>query len=344
MRTKKDDANTLAVIYDDFDLVISKARYRSDELTPKHHVEQIVTLVLKKLLEVLGIEEQRKRVKKLNRENKKILFQYVKDFGSFHPLQRDHLLKTVKGLKRSLSRDENVKLIADFLTALEDTLSLPGISLKGLSRFVSQVFTSDRKERILDLISTRKLLEDTIKICGFFGFDQIYILVDNIDDAFFLNTKTSSDASLSLLRSLGSYTRILQIPGLVFKIFLPSSLLSAAKEFIRLDSRGARLLSWNRDAIERIYQQRLAACWDSSAPKEMRTKYSISEICHKDLNLIDIDSKIIQFGVKYNSPRAMLLLGNEMFSEHFCFGLQEIDQKVTCKTWERALAKVGKSF
>ena len=131
LRTKKDDANTLAVIYDDFDLVISKARYRSDELTPKHHVEQIVTLVLKKLLEVLGIEEQRKRVKKLNRENKKILFQYVKDFGSFHPLQRDHLLKTVKGLKRSLSRDENVKLIADFLTALEDTLSLPGISLKG---------------------------------------------------------------------------------------------------------------------------------------------------------------------------------------------------------------------
>ena len=53
LRTKKDDANTLAVIYDDFDLVISKARYRSDELTPKHHVEQIVTLVLKKLLEVL---------------------------------------------------------------------------------------------------------------------------------------------------------------------------------------------------------------------------------------------------------------------------------------------------
>lgn len=343
--TKKDQANTFAVIYDDFDLVLSRAHYRMGELTPKHHVEQIITLVLEKLLEILGRKDQRERVKKLDKENKKMLFQYVKDFGSFHPLQRDRLLKAVKGLRKSLSSDENVILLIDFFTALEDTLSLPGISLKGLSRFTSQVFTRKRekKKRILDLISTRKLLEDLIKICSLFGFDQVYILIDNIDDAFFLDAKTSRDASLSLLRSLGSYTRILQIPGLVFKIFLSSSFYPATREFIRLDSLGARILSWNKDAMERIYQQRLAACWDTQ--KEIREKYSILEICHKDLVLrIDVDSKIIEFGVKYNSPRAMLLLGSEMFSEHFCFGFQDKDRQITREVWERALANVRKSF
>lgn len=332
---KKGQAKSFAVVYDDFDLVISRSKYLKSEITPRHHVEQVIILTLEKLLEILGMEDQKERVKTLRREDKRLLFQYVKDFGSFHPLQRDRLLKTVKGLKRSVSRDDNLKLLADFLTALEDTLSLPGLSLKGVFRFASQVLIrrSERDKRIVDLISARKLLEDTGKICRIFGFSQIYVLIDNVDDAFFLDAETSFEASLALVKSLGSYTRILQIPGLIFKIFLSSDLYPEARKLIRLDRLGARVLSWNREAMERIYQQRLAACWDSQ--KEIREKYSISELCAKDLVMI-VDSEIVEFGVKYNSPRAMLLLGSEMLAEHFCFGLQDLRKKITQESWKRA--------
>jgi hypothetical protein len=323
---------TLAVVYDDFDLTVSRAKYYKDNLIPRHHVEQIITLILERLLEILGQKAHSGRLSCLHdKKIQKLLTRYVKDFGSFHPLQRERLIKSVRGLRRKVDWEQNIGLLITLANLLNDALSPP--LLQKMVMFIASVVSSRKDEHIADIISSYKLLEDITAICRHFGFERLYILMDNVDDVYFMDTDDSSKASYYLVRSLATYTKMLRIPGLVLKFFLPEKIYLECQKVIHLDSLGARVLSWDRDACERIYQQRLAACWDDG--EELRNKYGLSKLCDRELGLI-IDDEIVKFGELMKSPRAIILLGNELLAEHFRFGFREKSDKITMETWNRA--------
>lgn len=323
--------NKLVVTYDDFDLVTYRAGYCKDNLTPRHHTEQIITLILERLLEILEEEEQSDRLECLkHKKTKQLLFRYVKDFGTFHPLQRERLIKSVKGLKQSLSKERDTELIAAFIGLLSGALSPPLLQQTG--KFISSILTPKKAENIANVITCRTLLEDTVEICEQFGFESVLILIDNVDDVFFKDVDVSLKNPFYLIKPLASSPRLLRIPGLIFKFFLPMSIHDQCCDAFRLDSFGARVLSWDSDALEKLLNQRLKACVEISEP---RLEYSLSELCEHEL-MLKIDDELIKFAADENSPRALILLCNELLAEHFRTGLREFGDKINLEAWEFA--------
>jgi len=134
-------------------------------------------------------------------------------------------------------------------------------------------------------------------------YDSIYILVDRVDE-----TTAGPQAGATLLKSLVGQRALLESPNVAFKFFLPFEVGEALRHTVDLrpDRLCVRTISWNRDALEDVVQQRLAYYSDDKVKR-------LEEICTSAAKGRVLDRLI---DASEGSPRTLLRLCRALIHHH----------------------------
>jgi len=222
------DPAILFVSYNDFDTVLSKANDDPDKVVkPRHHIEQIILLILEKLFDVLTDESLSNssvaKAKFEDDESRKRLLWFISVYGALHPWQLDRLIARLQGVKHFLSGETAVEFAKSIANLANETLSPPPLQ-KIIGKAIDIIRLPNPNEIDKGRISLRDSLEDVLQVCQQFGFQGIFVLVDDVDEPQYYGTNEDFRPAYDLIHSLASASKLLGIPGIVFKFFLPQEI------------------------------------------------------------------------------------------------------------------------
>jgi hypothetical protein len=319
-----DEGRALAVTCDQFDVLCERVGWDTTKVTLRMHIEQIVGLIVSRLF-VLGVQDKSKiQLRALGDNDKRLLRWYIDKFSPcLQPWQLSRLLGKLEGIFYFVN-------IENVLKGTQTVTKEMAAAIPGAKPVV---------ETLLDIVSWkphpvepkdvpgRDLLKGLIEICKGLNLDAIYVLVDNVDQAQYAGVDYNFAPAFHLIRSLGAARDILLTSGLVVKFFLPTEILELAETSFRFDVLRKRCIEWDREALSRVLQKRLATFSGG-------TYRSLSPLCQAELNS-QIDDLLLD---NANMPRDLLRLGNELFAQHFKFRSEE--PELTADDWQKALNKV----
>ncbi len=328
----------LVVSYCNFDTVLAKAGDNPSAVKPRDHVGQIISLILDKLFETLTDETQSHSdflKEKINNDaTRKLFLWYIDRFGALHPWELDRLIAKIDGIRSFFSGKVALEFAKTAANLANETVA-PSSWQKIIRKFLDLIKLPIPVQIDDENISLKTQLEDILKICQEFGFSGIYILVDDVDELQYYGSNEDFESTFLFISSLASVSKILSIPSLVFKFFLPNEIREMCLSTLRFDIFGSRTVEWDTDSLKKLLQQRLKACWDED--NETGPEISLTELCDdEDIQLKYIDEMLVSFASKKHSPRALIYMGNELLAEHFRFSLREKDDKIEFRAWERA--------
>ncbi|NTW02522.1 MAG: winged helix-turn-helix domain-containing protein, partial [Oscillochloris sp.] len=133
------------------------------------------------------------------------------------------------------------------------------------------------------------------------GFAVCYVVIDGVDEIF--TTVADWEAGAALLAPLLGNVRLLEIPGLAFKCFVPSEIIAVlrAQKILREDRVSCIELTWSTDLLLELLRTRLGVFSDGAIR-------SLSMIADPDLG--DLDTGLCHAAA--GSPRRLLFLGDRL--------------------------------
>ncbi len=156
------------------------------------------------------------------------------------------------------------------------------------------------------------------------GYDAVYVLVDCVDEM--PTTACDIDSAIRLLSPLLAHLKLLDLPGVAFKFFLPLEWAGDLKEsrVLRSDRLQVRTLQWADMDLLEMLRKRLEAF---GGPNDL------TQLCEDSLG-DSIVEEMVQLAVC--SPRNLIRLGNFLFAEHCKKMTGGGCSKITRAAWENA--------
>jgi hypothetical protein len=159
----------------------------------------------------------------------------------------------------------------------------------------------------------------------------VYVLVDGIDE--YAQTGQDMAAAFEVLKPLVSDLRLLELPGLAFKFFLPADMAGWIRASARTDRLAAIDLMWREDDLRQLWELRIAAF-------NLSGYRGLGGLCAPGLRHT-VDAEILDLAD--GSPRNMMRLGALLLSEH-CRYPPEEGSEITLDEWERARVRYLESL
>jgi hypothetical protein len=258
-----------------------------------------------------------------DRHTKRLLVWYIEAFGVLHPWQLNNFLGRVEGLRHFFPREAWLGLGKVFVELGAEAFPA---SLQRIAAFFNEKVQLGQSMQVeKERVSIRDLLEGIVSVCQALGFQALYILVDDVDEPQYYGDRLDFEPAFQLIRPLAAAPKLLGVPGLVFKFFLPLEIRDTCLRALRLDKFSERTVAWKQEDFELLLQQRLRVCGQES----------LSGLCDPDLGR-GIDESVVRFACEHGHPRALLCVGNELLAEHFRGGSRAPEDRVSRGTWEIA--------
>ncbi len=184
-----------------------------------------------------------------------------------------------------------------------------------LAALLETVSSDARKELVLPIEGNEAtryhLLQRFLTTLEAFGYHGVYILIDRVDESTLLAGR--EEWTRPLVEKLLDH-KLLQHPGLAFKLFLPIELskmvLGASPDDLkrmRLDkSNTVHELRWTGQEIVEIANQRLAASGDAASPRRL------ADFCAEDLSPDHVRETLNELG----TPRHAFGFLSTLFAEY----------------------------
>jgi DNA-binding winged helix-turn-helix (wHTH) protein len=141
------------------------------------------------------------------------------------------------------------------------------------------------------------------------GFGQCYVFVDGIDEIEI--SMHSAEGGAALLAPLISNQQLLEMPGIAYKFFLPSEVITVLRQqrLLRADRVRMHELRWDDDMGENLLREMLSSRLSAFSNNHIS---SLDVLAARELQGT-LDSVIIS--ASNGSPRVLLLLGDLLFQE-----------------------------
>lgn len=178
--------------------------------------------------------------------------------------------------------------------------------LERIIRLAEDIVAVGMRE-VKELVKTSPVLalRKLVRICRSQGFAGVYVLVDNLDGNAFQK-----------ISSLLEERAIFSVKGLVLKFFMPENLLLIAQSSFPFDKYPPCVLTWNRNELLKVLNQRLTACF---GPQLLITSnaHPISFLFEGYQNLATkVEDTLVKLGELGNAPSLMWQMGNYLIEEH----------------------------
>ncbi len=321
---QNDEERILSIEYTDFDPVLERANHNPKEVRPRHHVEQIVSLIVQRLFFLMVQDESPIELDSLNNSEKRLFAWYAQNFGVLHPWQRDILEGRVDGLDRFFTSDKVLKLGQGILKLAAETVSSTAGKVVDLLNELVAIQPPVAIEP--NQVPLKDLLENIVQICQKLKIGAVYVLVDDVDEPQYYGEKNDFEPAFDLIRPLAASPKLLGIKGLIFKFFLPYEVRERCLISFRLDKFSEHVIVWSYESLKNMLQTRLETASEGN-------RDTLSAIC--DVDSKHIDEWITDFAKEQGNPRALVYVGNELFEEHLRRETQ-VEEKITRAVWERA--------
>jgi len=312
------EGKILAMPYTDFTPLVEAVERELDQVTPRLHVEEILKQGVATLAGLLQrrAEFARKVRQSFSHDERTLLQWYF--FSYAHRLGPEHLsfLREKLGFAIHIL-GKPVEQLGFVRKPQPDRLSRKEISME------LAVLLTGRS-----LLSPVQLLSDFVELVRRLGVDAIYVLVDGVDEL--RETAANVEAASQLLAPLTANLRLLDMPHLAFKFFLPTEIMDCLLEQgrVRRDRVLIREIHWSEEELAEILRQRLRAFNQLGYD-------SLAAVCVPELR-DSIDQRLIEEA--QGSPRALLRLGELLLSEH-CRLPAAADREIDEVALTRALRK-----
>lgn len=317
----------LAATYTNFERALLAQRGEGKYTLHQAHLHSIVECCCLALLEYL--RENPDQIARLGYGGSYLLEALLAKFTSLvEPFRLDETLRRVNA-------DEKVLNSKSFLRAVKsgNLGELLDVSNLGSERpwleLLGQAAAYDGAPPTLNLA----LIEDMARLAKLVGLQAIYVLVDRVDEL----PETAADpaAGAELLRPLLADLRLMEVPGLAFKFFLPDevvALLFASRE-LRPDRLTRYEINWSTPQLINFLHNRLLAYSHDNSLN------SLAPFC--DLEFAEeVDGELSRRAE--GSPRNLLRLSELFILEH-C-NSPEIDGPLRREELERAYQKLQGSL
>jgi hypothetical protein len=134
------------------------------------------------------------------------------------------------------------------------------------------------------------------------GYAHCYVLIDGIDELF--DTAADWEAGANVIESLVSNLRLMEVPGMAFKFFVPSEIVTVLIERRRLRTDRLRIykMDWDAELLQELLANRLAVF-------SGQVIHSLDQLAVPDLRG-ELDHLLVQ--AANGSPRELLNLGERL--------------------------------
>ncbi|WP_165774685.1 winged helix-turn-helix domain-containing protein [Candidatus Viridilinea mediisalina] len=165
--------------------------------------------------------------------------------------------------------------------------------------WLAQATDNDLRAYQLDGLPVLRAFTLLAQLSAMLGCATCYVIIDGVDEL----CETSADwaTGAELLVPLLGNIRLLEVPGLAFKLFIPSGVVAALRErrLLREDRIATIELSWTANQLEQLLRNRLTVFSDGAVE-------SLAQIAIPELALLDQQLCVAAAG----SPRMLLSLGD----------------------------------
>jgi hypothetical protein len=189
----------------------------------------------------------------------------------------------------------------------------------------SEAYGMDQFDIITGLTLLVQLVQDL-------GYNTCYVLIDCIDEL--AETANDREGAADMLAPMIGNLRILEIPRLVFKFFVPSEVIDIIKKrgILRDDRIGSFGMYWDDQSLKEVLYTRLAVFSNDLV-------HSLASLAITDFR--DIDERLI--AAAQQSPRQLLNLGDQLF-QHCAFEATDDDLSIYPHHLDKAVATVAVSY
>ena len=323
----------LAVTYNKFDRVLNReeVNHNSKNVVPRHHVDEIIRLIVKGLFKALVVNQETFKDNVLNEERtKQLLNWYVTEYRAFQPWDLDQLLGDIYGAGYFFSEKKIEKLLKGGIDIVSS--ALPEVAQRAVETLTSFFSVEEPMSISKNDISIVEALEELIRLCVRIGFKAVYVLIDDVDEPQYYGKKLDFHPAFDLIKPLASAPKIIGISGLVFKFFLPIEIRPWCLQTFRLDKFSELVIKWTYRDLNNVYETRIEIC--TRDEKNDKRFHDLQALCGDDL-AGKIDQWIVDFAKEMGNPRALIYVGNEMLVEHFRTERSK-DVLIPRAAWERA--------
>lgn len=265
----------LCVTYNNFDVYGRKL----EDIDLTYHLKNIIRLILVAVITSIKNDG----VLNLGKDEKHFLCLFVKEYlSNIEQLELKNSIEAVKNFSDKAKEWWNTFLgpIGLIANALLVKIGMDKVDLDKFDIEGGKLGRLDYQLQILKSIANK------------LGYNKIFVLIDKVDE----NSLTqNASESYQFISSILNNLQTLEMPGIVFKIFL----WDLVKQFYHYKARPDRItyetLEWDHNKLKEMLFERLKAY----SNKKVK---SFSELCEDTINKsIDIDNLIIMFS--QGSPR-----------------------------------------
>jgi hypothetical protein len=312
----------LAVTYTDFDPVLQACNYDLTQLTPYHHVAEILTLACAALLDALLQDPA--LCTALSSRNRSLLASYCRQF---YPglLESDaayrRLGETCPETEFSWPAFRQAVREQRLVTFLEEAniLLSPGMQLYA-------ELVDDVQDPLTNLDSPVRLLSKFAQLAQEASLETIFILIDRLDER--LLTYHDPQQLALLVAPLVAHIPLIEAPGIKFVMFLPQEAREAILSFVRPERLRILDVAWDNKLLRELLQLRLKVYSQDRIQ-------SLVQLCEEFLAQRIEDE---MFEMSDGSPRLLLQLGAALFETHI--ELFPDSRTITGTAWSQAWMKV----
>jgi DNA-binding winged helix-turn-helix (wHTH) protein len=315
------NGTSLGISYADFSSLIDPVAHRRPTATLLSHIRLIIRTGLESL--VLAVSQRGDLEVNLTTEAYAELAELV---NAHHPTLTSR--QVARSLVSRFMPERTLPEVARFVEQSLDSLVADSVPapvahlLKVLNEIRRQQGAHPSSTQRGGLEWTRRFV-DTVQLIG---LSSIYVLVDGIDE--YALTSSDPTAAFEILRPLVTELRLLEMPRLAFKFFLPLEMAGAVSDITRTRSDRLRqvYLTWDDADLSQLLALRIKAFNTSGIT-------SLAPFCDADLRL-RIDDELVRRA--NHSPRTLMRLGYLLLAEHCRW---QPAQLIAYEEWERALAR-----
>jgi DNA-binding winged helix-turn-helix (wHTH) protein len=290
----------LVANYLNFDKALEAWRQTSPALIHKAHTEVITEIVSLALLDYLG--ENPEKIDDLGYGGQQLLATLLADYThAFEPFNLENLLRKTNARPDVLNAGTFTQAALD--TGLPALLEKAGIKeetawLMLIGRGIAAKGTAPK--------ISLNLLENLAHLVYLAGLSALYILVDRVDEL--PETAANPQTGAKLLHPLITDLRLMELPGVAFKFFLPNQV--AENLFASPEMRPDRILAykidWTSESLLNFLQKRLLA-YSQDRTASLGAFSEVGFAAEVDLLLSRMAS---------GSPRNLLRLGELFINVH----------------------------
>ncbi|MBN1887700.1 MAG: winged helix-turn-helix transcriptional regulator [Thermoflexales bacterium] len=320
-------SDILAVPYVRFTETIEQAGGDIQQVRLEHHIQQIVTLGVRQLLQVLF---QKPRIfLEMLPEDRETLAWFLANYGAaaWSPLLLLKLLRDWGAITPAVSSQHILQALEkrDIHNLLSDDL-LEQPRGQMLARLVEMAPNPAFKTT-----SAVQLWSDFVSLAAASHCQAVYVLVDGIDEL--PETWDSPSTLANYIRPLTHNTTITEMPRVAFKFFLPADIEAEFDTVLRKGRFRAHKLAWSSQDLQAILGARLKYFSED--------KYdSLGALAEADINA-EIDTRIVEYAV--GSPRRLMALGRDLIEQKVCAQDREGGDRESAITYQDLLAVLERS-